>query len=543
MISTIGRVALAATLAWTTGEVAFARGFGGGRGGGFGGGFGGARPGGFGGGFGGARPGGFGGGYGGGFGGARPGGFGGDFGGGRPGGFGGGFPGAGGRPEFGAGGRNQIGNNPIGIGNRPQIGNNIGIGNRDRIGNNNIGIGDRNLGVNRPVNINSGNTNIGVNRAGNVNRINNFNGAGWAGRSPYAAYHRGWVNGYWAGHYPGGWYGGWGWGPGWGWGAMGLGLAAWGLGSSLASWGYGSYVNPYYVAPVAYAAQPAAVAASPYDYSVALDPQASPPPQSDTDAAIAAFDSARDAFKAGDYPSALKLTDQALAKLPNDPALHEFRALVLFAMGRYDQAAAALYAVLSVGPGWDWTTMVGLYPGVDTYTAQLRALESYAREQPKSAPAHFVLAYHYLTQGYTDPAVAQLRQVAALQPNDTLAPQLIRQFAKGDEAAPPAQTAPAVPSTPSTAPGNLAGTWTARPSQDTSIALTVKPDGAFTWDVTGKGKPHQFGGESSYGNDMLTLAPAQGGALVGKVTWQGPDRFNFKVPGAAAGDPGLTFSR
>ncbi len=411
MTRTIGRIALAVALCWPTCAIVFARGFGGG----------------------GARGGGFGGG------GFRGSGFGG-------GGFGGGgldrggFPGAGARPEFGTGNRNQLGNNPIGIGNRPQLGNNnIGVGNRDRIGNNNIGVGDRNLGVNRPVNINSGNTNVGINRSGNFNRVNNINGAGWAGRSPYAAYHRGWVNGYWAGHYPGGWYGGW--GPGWGWGgaALGMGLAAWGLGSALSGWGYGgSYINPYYAAPsTVVAQQPAAVAASPYNYSVALDPQAAPPPQTDADAAVAVFDSARDAFKAGDYPSALRLTDQALARLPNDPALHEFRALVLFAMRQYDQAATSLYAVLSVGPGWDWTTMAGLYPSVDAYTAQLRALEAYTREQPRSAPAHFVLAYHYLTQGYTEPAVAQLRAVAALQPNDPLTPQLIRQFSKGDEPAPP----------------------------------------------------------------------------------------------------------
>ena len=49
--------------------------------------------------------------------------------------------------------------------------------------------------------------------------------------------------------------------------------------------------------------------------------------------------------------------------------LHEFLALVFFAQGKYDQAAAPLYAVLSVGPGWDWTTLSGMYPDVDTYTA------------------------------------------------------------------------------------------------------------------------------------------------------------------------------
>ena len=35
-----------------------------------------------------------------------------------------------------------------------------------------------------------------------------------------------------------------------------------------------------------------------------------------------------------------------------------------------------LYVVLTAGPGWDWATMVGLYPDVDTYTRQLRALEA-----------------------------------------------------------------------------------------------------------------------------------------------------------------------
>ena len=45
---------------------------------------------------------------------------------------------------------------------------------------------------------------------------------------------------------------------------------------------------------------------------------------------------------------------------------------MLFAVGKYDLAAGPLYAVLSVGPGWDWTTMAGLYPDIDVYTAQLR---------------------------------------------------------------------------------------------------------------------------------------------------------------------------
>jgi hypothetical protein len=36
--------------------------------------------------------------------------------------------------------------------------------------------------------------------------------------------------------------------------------------------------------------------------------------------------------------------------------MQEFRALAHFAQGRHKQAAAPLYAVLSVRPGWDWTS-------------------------------------------------------------------------------------------------------------------------------------------------------------------------------------------
>ena len=102
-----------------------------------------------------------------------------------------------------------------------------------------------------------------------------------------------------------------------------------------------------------------------YDYSQPIDTQAPPPEQAVADPAVAKFDEGRAAFKAGDYARALQTTDEAIKTLPNDATLHEFRALVLFAVKKYEQAAVPLYAVLSVGPGWDWTTMAGLYPKIE----------------------------------------------------------------------------------------------------------------------------------------------------------------------------------
>ena len=55
-------------------------------------------------------------------------------------------------------------------------------------------------------------------------------------------------------------------------------------------------------------------------------PRAHRPSRAVADQAVTTFDSAREAFKAGDYAKALDLVDQAIKSMPNDPTLHEFRA-------------------------------------------------------------------------------------------------------------------------------------------------------------------------------------------------------------------------
>jgi tetratricopeptide (TPR) repeat protein len=250
---------------------------------------------------------------------------------------------------------------------------------------------------------------------------------------------------------------------------------------------------------------------------------------------------------------ALKLTDEALKVLPNDATLHEFRALVLFAVGKYDLAVGPLYAVLSVGPGWDWTTMAGLYPDIAVYTSQLRELESFITSNPASAPGHFVLAYHYMTQGNNDAAAGQFKQVVSLTPQDALAAQLLKIVSPAEAtaatSAQPPEPQPAATPAPTAAtsavkPGVLNGTWTAQPAPDTSIALRLGDDNKFTWTVTQKGKPRDITGDWSLANDMLTMAQAgQGSAMVGRVAWQTYNRWSFRVIGAGPTDPGLAFSR
>src|SRR5262249_682679 len=140
--------------------------------------------------------------------------------------------------------------------------------------------------------------------------------------------------------------------------------------------------------------------------------------------AMSLFDQSRAAFTAGDYKQALELVNQTLKTMPNDAVVHEFRSLVLFALQNFRESAAAAYAVLSAGPGWDWTTLSSLYGNINDYTTQLRQLEAFVRDNPNSSDAHFLLAYHYLTSGYPDAAQAQLREVDRLTPNDKLVKQL-----------------------------------------------------------------------------------------------------------------------
>src|SRR5208282_4109927 len=342
------------------------------------------------------------------------------------------------------------------------------------------------------------------------------------GFNAYGGYHNGWVHGYWGGHDSAAW--GWRnpyWGGGWGYGGWGMGLGL-GLGYGLASWGYGSslygmgympYYNPYY--DDYYGAGAGVAMASPYNYSQPIDTVSAAADESVTNPAEALFDAGRASFKQGNYTDALQQADAALAKLPNDTTLHELRALCLFALKRYDEAAAALYAVLSVGPGWDWTTLISLYPDIDTYTAQLRAIENYCGSHSDSASARFVLAYHYLTQGYTDAAVNVLKQVVTLKPGDALSAKLLRQLDPSRDAATAAAPTPAETTPPQGAA--ITGTWTAQPAADTAIALSIQPGGDFTWQVTKKGQTQQLAGKSTFGGGLLTLAQDKGPALVGRV--------------------------
>ena len=329
----------------------------------------------------------------------------------------------------------------------------------------------------------------------------------------------------------------------------GSGVGAWGMGSPMYGWGYSNYNNAYSgLGPIGGGGnQP--LGPPPFDYSQPISTTAAAPAAPVAAKATADFDQARDAFKQGNYALAVQLGEQALGQMPNDPNIHQFLALGLFAQGQYDQAAAPLYAVLTIGPGWNWTTLIGSYAEADTYTQQLRALEAYIRANPQSAPAHFVVGYHYLTQGHNDAAAKQFEDAARLQPSDKLSAQLAAQLQppasqppSSDGAAPPTATA----SAESAPQGKLAGRWAATPAKDARVGLAINDDGNFTWTVTSSGQPAKtITGKSTFANGVLTLAGQDGqvGALAGQVAWQDDNHMTFRVLGAPQDDPGLKFER
>jgi tetratricopeptide (TPR) repeat protein len=284
------------------------------------------------------------------------------------------------------------------------------------------------------------------------------------------------------------------------------------------------------------------------------------------DQAMGLFDQGRVAFSQGDYPTAIGLTDQAIALSPNDRVMHEFKGLCLFAQGNYQQAAAVIYAVLSGGPGFDWTTVANLYGNVDAYTQQLRALEAFRNQNPQAPEARLLLAYHYLLQGYQDAAARELQALARLQPQDALAKQLLASIApaaSGEPAPPPGlanQGQPVTTNLPQSAPvqtgpagqpaqaapvdpAYVVGSWKAAGPTGSPIGMRLGNDKTFEWTFTQQDKPQSFSGTYTLAGNVLVLQAAGPGSLVGQITPQSDNQMNFKLMGNNPADPGLNFQR
>jgi tetratricopeptide (TPR) repeat protein len=363
------------------------------------------------------------------------------------------------------------------------------------------------------------------------------------------AYHHGsynnWYHGDWHDHYhwdhpwhygPAGW-----WSVGFVTGGLVVGAAMW---DAPWRWGYWPYYNPYYTevifvdnTPIDYS-RPIVVAAPPAAAETPPGAQAAPDVQAEQ-----LLDAARDAFMRGDYATAMTRVNQAVAQKPNDTVPHEFRALVLFANKQYKEAAATVYAVLSVGPGWDWATLCRFYPDVSVYSGQLRALEQYRNEHLKSPEVRFLLAYHYMCCGHSEAAVAELKEVVRLSPKDQLSAQLLAALTQDKPGIAPAPiAAPPAPAKP-VAAASLLGNWTASRPDGSSFALEIAKDGTYSWTYTVQGKSQTFSGAYTVADNLLILKEGGAPKMIGQVVLVGDSQFNFKLVGDNASDSGLAFTK
>jgi len=454
-----------------------------------------------------------------------------------------------------------------------QTGNNSGNGGRTQVGGNAGQSGNR-VGGQVGGNGSLGHNHSGANGGGGLNFNGSRNGQ-FGGSIRAGQYHGNHVhlgssnvriggNNYRPSYYNHGFYNGH-WNNSWnrgGWGRpIGWGLGGWGLGRIYYSSGYSNYYNPYY--NYGYGGNQFFNYGQPFPVSMNNN--------SPSDEAEQLFTAAREAFMAADYPAALQNVDAAIQISQNDAVMHEFRGLTLFAMGSYQESAAVLHSILSVGPGWDWPTLRGLYPSLDLFTNQLRTLEARRDQTPERADLRFLLAYFYLAEGYNDAAASQLARVVAINPNDQLAKQLLSMLRPATPtAANPASPTPVNP--PVTTPVNppvapdaeaggtatpvdpagpavkpldqaaLVGDWQAERA-DSKFSLSMKGDGTFNWKFTEKEKTESFGGKYSVNGNLLVLERSEGGALVATITPESEMKFNFKIIGGDANDKGLVFTR
>jgi hypothetical protein len=241
--------------------------------------------------------------------------------------------------------------------------------------------------------------------------------------------------------------------------------------------------------------------------------------------------------------------------------VHEFRGLVLFALRRYAESAAAVYGVLSAGPGWDWTTMSTLYSSTEVYNGQLRGLEQYSKTNADSADAHFLLGYHYLVAGHTDAARGEFQLAQKSNPDDRLLKQLVMMTtppapANTDAtAANPATPAPSTATTPENSGGVdasptkkavpkevLYGHWKAT-QQKATFDLTIKEDGTFIWLFERDNHRQSVRGVFAVDQNQLALEPDGGGTMLADITMFGTDEMQFRMISGDSADTGMRFRK
>ena len=330
--------------------------------------------------------------------------------------------------------------------------------------------------------------------------------------------------------------------------AVGWGLVGWSLGKLIYDCGYQSYRNPYPVQPITVVDRQVVTYQEPITVVAAKTaPKADDETARITQKSESLIAESQAAFKQGNYLVALESANKAIAEAPGDGALHEYRALILFALGKFSEAAGVLNPVLAGGPGWDWSTMIALYNSQETYMSQLDALKDYSKSKPNAADAHFLLGYHHMVCGHLEEAAEKFEAAAKLQPADSVSAQL-RDLTKAssqsgsDEPTDPSTEKEAAPQ-PALPLEKLSGAWVSDKGEAGTVSLVFKDDGKFIWSFKKGDQNNEFSGDFSMNDNGLLVLDAEESQMTATVSQPKDNELKFVLAGGPPGDPGLIFTR
>ena len=230
---------------------------------------------------------------------------------------------------------------------------------------------------------NSGNANFA-----NRTNANNFNRGGNFNRNGFNNFNNGFNNGGFGRGYGGLGYGrgGYGWGyPGYGYGLGGFGWGLpllWGLG--YGGWGgYGGYgYGGYGGYGGGYGGNYAYTDVDNNSYSAAPGTPSADQLADSSDFVLRG----EQAFEAGNYQQALKDWQHSMVDNPNNGGVVLLMAQALFAQGQFGPAANTVQMGMQMLPDTEWGNVVKhyteIYPNIELYTTQLKALEKARDAKP-----------------------------------------------------------------------------------------------------------------------------------------------------------------
>lgn len=165
--------------------------------------------------------------------------------------------------------------------------------------------------------------------------------------------------------------------------------------------------------------------------SVTTDDRSEPPRSTVTAQGLAYQRRAESAFRSGRFDEALRLANHALVEMPRNGKLLLFVSQSLFATGDYRGAAAAIHQASTMLDKADWGYVVkcwrDYYRG-SAYREVMDKLNKFVKENPDTAYARFLRAYHFGFLGQEEFARKEMAKAIELEGRDQLAIELLAMF-------------------------------------------------------------------------------------------------------------------